>query len=401
MVVPAPHLLLLRNAHLYAPEPRGVCDLLVAGGRIAAIGRDLAAPPLGWGCEVVELDGASVVPGLVDAHVHLSGGGGEAGPETKVPPLQLSQLTCAGVTSVVGLLGTDGTTRHPRELLAATRGLQRLGLSAWMWTGAYPVPTPTITGSVRDDIALVEQVIGAGEVAISDHRSSQPTFDELARLAAECHVGGLLAGKAGVLHLHLGDGRRGLELVRRLLHETELPARVVQPTHCNRNPQLWAEALELGGHGVPIDLTAFPLDDADEALPAHVAALQWIEAGTPTDRLTISSDGGGCLPVWDRDGAMIRMDVGSSATLWQTVRALVAAGLGLGDAVALCSRNVARQLRLHGKGEVCVGGDADLLVLGEGLSIDRVYAGGRLMVRGGVAVRRGPFEASADAAVAS
>ncbi|MCB9740906.1 MAG: beta-aspartyl-peptidase [Deltaproteobacteria bacterium] len=392
-----PSLQLLRNARLYAPDPRGVVDVLIAGERIAAVGRDLESPPKSWGCTVHELDGALVLPGLVDAHVHLSGGGGESGPETRVPPLQFTQLTMAGVTSVVGLLGTDGTTRHPAELLAATRAMQRLGLSAWMWTGAYPVPTPTLTGSVRGDIVTVEQVIGAGEIAISDHRSSQPTFDELARLAAECHVGGLLAGKAGVLHLHLGDGRRGLELVRRILLETEIPARVLQPTHCNRNASLWVEAMELGGRGLPVDITAFPPDDDDEALPAAVAVAQWLDAGTPTDRLTLSSDGGGCLPVWDRDGQMVRMDVGSSHTLLQTLGVLYAAGRPLEAILPLCTRNVARQLRLRGKGEVAVGADADLLVVDDALTVRALWARGRQLVTDGAALVRGPFESGGAA----
>ncbi len=394
----SPLLQLFRNARLYAPEARGVVDILVAGDRIAAIGRDLAAPPPGWGCVVHELDGALCVPGLIDAHVHLSGGGGESGPETKVPPLHLTQLTRAGVTTVVGLLGTDGTTRHPRELLAATHAMRRLGLTAHMWTGAYPVPTPTLTGSVQRDIVEIDAVIGAGEIAISDHRSSQPTFDEIARLAAECHVGGLLAGKAGVLHLHLGDGGRGLQLVRRLLEETEIPARVLQPTHCNRNPRLWQESLDLGARGLPIDVTAFPPDDDDEALPAARAVEMWLDLGLPTDRLTLSSDGGGCLPVWDRDGAMVRMDVGSSATLLGTLATLHRAGRELSDVLPLLTRNVARQLRLRGKGEVAVGADADLLVLDDAFGVRHLLARGRPMILAGEPIALGPFEVGGGAA---
>lgn len=383
---------LLRNANLFAPDALGCVDLLVSGSRIAAIGPNLPAPPEGWPAQEIDLGGATVVPGLIDAHVHLSGGGGESGPETKVPPLQLTQLTRAGVTTVVGLLGTDSVTRGPRELLAATRGMQRLGLTAYMWTGAYPVPTPTITGSVRGDVTLVEQVIGAGEVAISDHRSSQPTYDEIIRLAAECHVGGLLAGKAGVLHLHLGDGKRGLSMVERALDESELPARVLQPTHCNRNKTLWAEAMALGARGVPIDVTAFPPDDDEQGLTATEAVSQWLDSGISTDRLTVSSDGGGCIPLFNTDGVMERMDVGSSATLLAMVRELVAAGRPLARVLPLLTTNVARQLRLHQKSGLMPGADADILVLDDALHVRDVMALGRWMVRDGVAVVRGGFE---------
>ena len=81
----------------------------------------------------------------------------------------------------------------------------------------------------------MDAIIGVGEVAISDHRSSQPTLDELLRLASEAHVGGLMSGKAGILHLHVGDGPRGLDLVREALDRSEIPARVFNPTHVNRS----------------------------------------------------------------------------------------------------------------------------------------------------------------------
>ena len=52
-------------------------------------------------------------------------------------------------------------------------------------------------------------MIGIGELALSDHRSSQPTRDELLRIASDAHVAGMISGKAGIVHLHLGDGERG------------------------------------------------------------------------------------------------------------------------------------------------------------------------------------------------
>ena len=386
-------LTLLRDALVFAPAPLGRCDVLISGDKIAAVGPNLAEPPAGWPCEVVDCAGQTLAPGLIDGHVHLTGGGGESGPETKVPPLQLTQLTRAGVTSVVGLLGTDSETRTPRELLAAARALNRLGLSAWMWTGAYPVPTPTITGSVRGDVALIEQVIGAGEVAISDHRSSQPTFAEIARLAAECHVGGLLGMKAGVLHLHLGDGPRGLELVRRVIEETELPARVLHPTHCNRNPELWRQTLAHGAAGGVADVSAFPPDPEDTGLSAAEAVRQWVDAGNDPTRLTVSSDGGGCIPVFDDEGNMSRMGVGTSATLLDAIRDLHSDGWGLDRALPFFTSNVADLLRLHGKGRVEVGADADLMLLNAQLEVSDVMARGAWMIRDGEPTKAGPLEA--------
>lgn len=385
-------MLLLRDAEVYAPEPLGRRDLLLAGGQIVAIAPSLDGLPATYGAEVLDCAGAPVCPGLVDAHTHLSGGGGEGGAHTRVPALQLTQLTKHGVTTAIGLLGTDTVTRTPAELLAVARGLDHLGITALCYTGGYDVPPVTLTGSVRGDLVHIDRMVACGEVAISDHRSSQPTFDELVRLAADCHVAGMMTGKAGLLHLHLGDGPRGLSMLRRALAETELPARVFHPTHCNRNPDLWAEALDWGRAGGYADVTCFPPDDDDIALPAERCVRDWIAAGLPLARLTFSSDGGGCLPTFDASGVMLRMDIGSPVGLLDTVRALVSHGVPLGDALTPVTRSVAELFRLRGKGALALGADADVLVLTPDHRVAHVVARGRWLVRDGTPVKRGPFE---------
>jgi beta-aspartyl-dipeptidase (metallo-type) len=401
-------LTLLRNAEIYDPVARGRHDVLVSarsadgarGGAILAIERALdprgldalVAPGL---CDVIDLAGARVIPGLVDSHVHVTGGGGESGPASRVPSVMLSELTRGGITSCVGVLGTDGTTRNVASLVAATLALRAEGLSAWCWTGSYEVPPITLTGSVRSDIVFVDPVIGAGEVAISDHRSSQPTFDELARLAADCHVAGMMSGKAGVLHLHLGDGPRGLDLVRRAIAETELPASVFHPTHVNRNKRLFGEALELAARGVTIDVTAFPVQEAhdgDDAFSAPEAITKYLKSGAPRDRITCSSDGGGCLPTYDADQRIVAMDVGRPAALAGALHALLTSGMALEDVLPVFTSNVASTLRLSGKGRIAVGGDADLVVLDANHRIRDVMAGGRFHVRAGEAIVTGMFE---------
>lgn len=383
---------LIRHADVYEPGPLGNRDLLICAGRVVAMEAALE-PPRQVPCEVVDLEGRALVPGFVDAHVHLGGGGGESGHASRVPALALTQLTKAGVTSVVGLLGTDTTTRTMEDLVARAYALREEGLSAWCWTGGYAVPPRTLTGSVRGDIVFVDPIVGVGETAISDHRSSQPTFDELARLAADAHVAGLTSGKAGVLHLHLGDGARGLAMVERVLAETELPARVLHPTHVNRQPALFEEAMRLARtRGLTVDVTAFPIEGDDPALAAEDAIGRWLDAGLPGTRLTVSSDGGGCLPVFDGDGRLTAMDVGACSMLGTTLEALLARGRTLGEVLPFFTSSVASQLRLAGKGGVAVGADADLVVLEPGGRVREVMARGRWMVRGGETVVRGTFE---------
>ena len=385
-------LTLIENANIFAPEALGTGSVLVAGGKILHAGPGLPEIDNSLLAQRLDLQGAAIVPGLIDCHVHVTGGGGEDGFSTQAPVVPLSQYTLNGVTSVVGLLGTDDETRSTAGLIARTRALREEGLSAWCWTGGYHVPPTTLTGSVRSDIVNIDCVIGLGELAISDHRSSQPTFDELARLASEVHVAGLLSRKAGVLHLHLGDGERGLGLVQRLLEETELPPRVFHPTHVNRRKALFEEACALSHANVVIDVTAFPVEEGEDAWSAAEAWERFHAAGCPAANLTISSDGGGCLPVFDANGEMVKMDFASSSGLPVTLVELAGRGHRLDAILPSMTANVARLLKLSGKGIIAPGADADLLCLDASFGVRHVMAGGRWMVQDGAPRVKGTFE---------
>src|SRR5690606_25203184 len=256
--------------------------------------------------------------------------------------------------------------RGTRELVARVQALREEGLAAWGLAGGYHLPPATLTGSVRADLAFVDCLIGVGELAISDHRSSQPTLDELLRLASEAHVAGLMTGKAGHLHLHVGDGPRGLELVRQALDRSELPPRVFNPTHVNRRRVLFEEAVELARRGCTIDITAFPVAEGEDAWSAADALVRYLESGAPRERVTISSDAGGCLPCFDAQGRVCSMDVGESGALAATLRELLARGVPLEAALPAFTCNVADLLRLPGKGRIEGGGDADAVALGGG-----------------------------------
>jgi len=385
-------LTLLRNAELYDPAPRGRQHLLVAGETLVWVGRELPKLDRSLGVVEEDLEGRRVIPGLIDGHVHLTGGGGEAGPHTRVPPVALSRLTAGGVTTAVGVLGTDDTVRTTAELVTVARGLIQEGLTAFCHTGGYHVPPTTATGSVRLDIVLIDLVIGVGEIAISDHRSSQPTLDELLRLAADAHVGGLMSGKAGIVHLHVGDGPAGLEPVRQALARSELPPAVFNPTHVNRKRRLFDEAMALADQGCTVDLTAFPVEEGEDAWRAEEALVRYLDAGLPPTRITVSSDGGGCLPVFDAEGRVSAMEVGAPSAAGDTLRALLCAGQPLERVLPAFTSNPARLLRLGRKGHLGAGADADLVVLDRAGAVADVMARGQWHVRGGRAVTRGTFE---------
>jgi beta-aspartyl-dipeptidase (metallo-type) len=381
---------LIRNGLVYGPDKRGARDLWVTGGRIAAIEAELPPLPSEYPHDEIDLSGLFIIPGLIDAHVHLTGGGGEAGPGSRVPAVALTHLSTAGVTSCVGVLGTDGTTRTVRDLVAQTLAMRAAGLSAWCYTGSYQYPPPTLTGSIRDDIVFIDPIIGVGELAISDHRSSQLTLEEFLRVASDCYAAGLMSGKAGILHLHLGDGPREFQLIEQALEQAELPARVYHPTHVNRQRSLFDAATRLVTKGVTVDITAFP--EADDGLLASEAIDRWLTEKRPIEKITCSSDGGGCLPVFDADGELLSMDVGRSEVLIQTIGELLRMGHPLEAFLPIFTSNVASVLRLPHKGRLRAGGDADWVAMDAEGAIQYVMAGGEWLVREGKAVRQGTFE---------
>lgn len=372
-------LTLIEGAEIFSPTHLGQQDLLVADGRIAWMGKGLTVPA-NWPLHRVDGRGRYLVPGLVDPLAHITGGGGEGGFAFRTPELAASEALRAGVTTLVAALGTDSLTRIPAQVLGKVREFRAAGVSAFMYTGSYHLPVKTLTGTVESDIILIPEVLGVGEVAISDHRSSVPTHDELARLASEARVAGLLAGKSGVSFFHVGDSKKALAPLRALRDKTDIPLRQLYPTHCNRNPWLFAEAIEWGKAGGWVDLTtsSFPdlLEDGERL--AADALVELLAANVPAERITFSSDANASLPRFDGEGRLIEMRCGQIASLWlQCVRA-TQLGVSLERALAVVTSNPAQALGLGSKGRIGVGQDADLLLVHDRtFAIERVMSGGQ------------------------
>ena len=292
---------IIRNAKVYQPEYAGAKDVMLIGSQIGALGENLKAD-LGGAVPVKEIDGTGLIliPGLIDGHEHIMGGGGEGGFHTRTPEAGLTDLTMNGVTTVVGCIGTDGVARNMEALLAKAHALEEEGVTTYVYTGSYQVPVHTVTGDVMRDIMLLDKVIGVGEIAISDHRSSQPTFEEFVRIASDIRVGGMLSGKAGIVNVHMGDGSRMMDFIWRAVRETEIPFSQFLPTHIGRNAALFESALEFAKAGGTIDFTG-SLDD-DDAVPVHRGIPRLLDAGVSDDHFTISSDGQGSLPIFNDKG---------------------------------------------------------------------------------------------------
>lgn len=356
-------LLLIRNVEVFAPAAIGRRDLLLGGGRILAMQPHLR---VGLDTKVIEGDGSILCPGLVDSLVHLSGGGGEGGFATRTVALQGGEALRAGTTTMVGALGTDDVSRSLPDLLACARALAARGLSAYALTGSYRVPVRTITGSVRDDLVLIPDFIGVGEIAIADHRGSQPCADELARIAADARVGGMLAGKAGTVLVHVGDAPEGLALLHAVSDRYPLPASQWHPTHMNRHRQLLDQAPAWVARGGSVDLTTSTTPALIEAgdLPAAQALAELLDAGVPVERISMSSDGQASLPHFDGAGRLLSLEVASLRSLLEAVvQAVHTHHLDLATALASATSSPASIWGLPRKGTVAVGADADLLML--------------------------------------
>lgn len=376
---------LIKNVNVYSPEFNGTKDILIADKRIAYIDSDINISSLPQK-EIIEGKGFLAVPGFMDGHVHMIGGGGEGGPKTRTPELMLSKITSAGVTTVVGCLGTDGTTRHMTSLLTKAQALEAEGVTTFIYTGSYQIPTPTITGSVKDDIMLIDKVIGVGEIAISDHRSSQPTYEDIKKLAADARVGGMLGGKPGILHLHVGKEQPGIEYIFRIIEETDIPVTQFLPTHMGRTPELVEQGFDLIKLGGKIDITA------GSKAAGYINYL--LKKGASVKHITISSDGNGSMPKFDADGNLIGLAVGEMKTVYNVWLQLINEyKMAISDALYIVSTNIANNLNLAGvKGALKSGADADILLLNKDLGIEKLYAKGNLMVNNGQPVVLGTFE---------
>ena len=389
-------IIMIKNVGIISPAPLGNKDVIIAGNYIAAIGEDFNLASSNLPVTVIDGTDYYLTPGFVDSLVHFIGGGGEGGFATRTPEMQLTDATLGGVTTAVGVLGTDATTRTLTNLLAKAHALETEGISTYCHTGSYEIPCRTLTGNITDDLILIDKFIGVGEIAISDHRSSQPTTDEIRKVAAAARVGGILSGKSGVVSVHMGAGERILQPIYQAVAGTELKLRQFYPTHMNRNRRVFEAGLEFAGKGGVIDFTTSTTDyDLQHGEVAASAALsEALAFGIKPMQLTLSSDGNASLPIYNDAGELLGLQVGSVQSLYQAARdAVVKHQVALSDAICSITAAPAAVLGLKQKGRLAEKLDADLVLLRrDDLGIDSVFARGLALVAQGKALVKGTFE---------
>ncbi|WP_308779466.1 beta-aspartyl-peptidase [uncultured Clostridium sp.] len=386
----------IKNIKVYSPEYLGEKDLVISSNKIEGIYDNLDIPENFIDIEVIDGKNKLLFPGFIDNHVHINGAGGEGGFKMRTPEIMLTDLTKAGITTVVGCIGTDGVCRDMASLLAKVKALEEEGITAYCYTGSYDIPVKTLTGSIKKDIMLIDKIIGIGEIAISDTRSSQATYDELIQAIAQSRVGGLLSGKSGIANIHLGDGTRKLGYLFRLADETELPITQILPTHINRNGDLFKSGEEYINKGGYIDFTtSTPVDQlAPGELRASEALSILIRNNSNVKNVTFSSDGNGSMPIFDDKGKIIKIGICSVSSLYEEVKECIKTyKIPIEDALKVITSNVSKVLKLYNKGSIECGKDADLVLVNEDtLEIDTVIAMGKIMVKNGEAIIKGTFE---------
>ncbi len=368
---------LLKNVECYTPDFLGTQDILIAVNKIAIISPDIALNVLPC-VRVYECAGKIACPGLLDQHLHITGGGGEQGPKSIIEPISCDRIITAGVTTVVGILGADAVGKSMQGLLMKARSLETEGITTYIYSGNYGVPPVTITGSILTDITLIDKSIGAGEIAISDHRSSYPNRQELIKLAHEAITGGMLGKKAGIVHLHVGNGKDGLAPLLDLLESTDFPSDMFVPTHLNRKQALFEQAMRFHENGGIIDLTAGENTKTGCGVPDCLQRL--LESRGGLDRVTVSSDGNGSGAGESGNDTALVM------SLFNDIRtSVIEYDLPIAQVLRTVTENVARVLKLYpSKGKLAVGSDADILLIDKAVFMpDMLFAGGRLMLQGG------------------
>lgn len=298
---------LIQNADVYAPEHLGMRDILLCNDKIIQVADhiDFSFD----GLVTIDAKGKKAIPGLIDQHVHITGGGGESSFKSRAPELTLTDCIESGVTTLVGLLGTDSMTRSVANLVAKTKALNSEGVTAYCLTGAYEYPSPTLTGAVDDDIIFINEVIWRQN---RHYRSPfiQHQCSGVIRLATQVRLASLVGGKVGEVHMHTGHGKKGLSDVFKVLEESDIPIKHFRPTHIQNVLQDGIQFANMGGY---IDFTSTdPVSVAKliaETLPK-----------VPLDRVTLSSDSNGSMPQWNEKNEVIGITVAKMTSLFSCIR---------------------------------------------------------------------------------
>ncbi|HQO12813.1 MAG TPA: beta-aspartyl-peptidase [Petrotogaceae bacterium] len=387
-------MILIKNADVYAPEHLGKKDLLIEGGVIGYIEDFIDEKKFPVDIQVMDACGNYLFPGLIDSHVHITGGGGEGGFTTKTPEILLSSIVQGGITTVVGCLGTDGFSRSMENLLSKAYALEDYGISTFIYSGSYQIPVLSLTGSYEKDIMFIQKILGVGEVALADHRSSQPDLQSFIKLAAGCRVAGILSGKAGIINVHVGDQKECIDYLFSVCENTQIPPSQFLPTHMNRSRKVLEQGILWTEKGGSIDLTSSSGEkDEDKKLSCAKVLKELLERKVPIGSITFSSDGQGSLPIFDEQKNFKGLSVGKVESLFEEVaKAVKLYNVPFETALKPVTENPAKVLKLKDRGCIECQKRADIVIADKQLCIETLICNGKVMMLEKKLMIKGNFE---------
>lgn len=131
-------------------------DVLLAEGRVAAVGNDLPAPR---DAEVMDAQGLHLMPGLIDAHVHVTAGNADLGAQAEDSPYWVAAQTSANLRSML----------HRGFTTVRDVGGADFGVAAAVEQGLWPGPRVFFGGKALSPTGGHADLRGAGRTALDDH----------------------------------------------------------------------------------------------------------------------------------------------------------------------------------------------------------------------------------------
>jgi beta-aspartyl-dipeptidase (metallo-type) len=334
--------ILLRNGHVFSPQYAGVNDILIEDGIITCIRPKISVSAFVCAREI-DVSGMFVMPGLIDTHVHIIGGGGETGDGSLIAPLEAASLIQNGITGCVGMLGYERRRKTPQMLFEKAAQFNEAGVETYALTGSYQLPPATLTGSLTEDLETLELCMGAGEIAIEDSRVQGFAMEQIILLLQTVHKAAKKTQKPLKAVFHIGDKAKDLSLLFRMVKIYPQTAEIAIPTHVNRSAQVLEEAAKYIQMGGTVDITAgiTPKEAEEGFIPAPQALAFLLDKTGGLDNVTLSSDAGGSIPVFDEKGAIVSCGTADASALLLDMQAAYRKGMKLSELLKAAAVNPA------------------------------------------------------------
>ncbi|MBM7520431.1 metal-dependent hydrolase family protein [Nocardioides nitrophenolicus] len=397
---------LLRGGHVLVGDGTAPvrADVLVAEGRVAAVGLDLPAPAPAGGVDVLDVSGAVVAPGLVDCHVHLVFDGMDS-QRLQAEPFSLQYFQAAramaatlaaGVTTVRDAGGADLGMKVAQErgLLPGPR--LRTAVSVLSPTGGH-ADGWTVHG---DDVRLLVPHPGRPACVVDGVEGMRLRVRELARAGADvikvCASGGVMSTRDDPHHPQFSADELAVCVAEAADHGLGVMAHAHSAEGIHRALRAGVRSIE---HGVYLDDEGIELllDRGAWLVPtllAPVALVESIDAGMRVppeveDKARRIADGHLAAVARAYD-AGVRIALGTDSGVFahgqnhRELGLLAEAGMRPAEVLAT-SRSGAELLGLDDVGTVTAGARADLVVLdGDWADLGRFAENLRLVLQDGV-----------------